>query len=333
MTGPNPIDERAAPLAGGRVLLCIVGLFAVSLLLGGLLAGPAFNFVLWLGRNFQSLENLRDVEFERVASRCVLLVFLLSAVPVFKGAGIRGWRGVGFSADGGGWKLAGSGLLIGSVSTAVIFLAGWVLGAYGVRDVLEEGAIQKAVGYFFGAVLVGVIEEALFRGMLFGALRRSIGFWGGVVMASLIFSAVHFAKPRPAEGAVYGHWYSGLEIIPQMFNTVDMGPHFFPLVLTLFLLGVVLCAFYQRTGSLYFSIGLHAGLVWVMRVGGYFFERNEARWRWLFGDGDVVSKSYIALFVMGVFTVVSLWMARCSGGTVSRRDCGASCFAKASQDR
>jgi membrane protease YdiL (CAAX protease family) len=146
--------------------------------------------------------------------------------------------------------------------------------------------------------------------MLFGALRRCVGFWGGAVIASLIYSAVHFAKPRPPVGVVYGHWYSGLELIPQLFNTVDMGPQFFPLALTLIFLGMVLCAFYQRTGSLYFSIGLHAGLVWLMRIGGYFLERNEAQLPWLFGSGEVVSKSYIALFVMGAFMAVSLWLAR-----------------------
>lgn len=307
---PQQTNEQAAPASGGRLLLWIVCLFAVSLLLGALLAGPMFNFVLWLGRSFQSLESLRDVEFERVASRCVLIVLLLSFVPVSRRAGMGDWRGIGFVPDGNWWKLAGLGLLIGSAATAVIFFGGWVLGAFGVREVLEHGAIEKSVVYFVGALLVGFIEEALFRGVLFGALRRSVGFWGGAVIASLVYSAVHFAKPRPPVGTVYGHWYSGLELIPHMFNTVDMGPHFFPLALTLFLLGLVLCAFYQRTGSLYFSIGLHAGLVWLMRIGGYFLERNEARLPWLFGDSDVVSKSYIALFVMGAFTVVSLWMCR-----------------------
>jgi membrane protease YdiL (CAAX protease family) len=209
------------------------------------------------------------------------------------------------------------GLLIGSAATAIIFFGGWVLGAYGIRETLKHGAIEKSVVYFVGALLVGFIEEGLFRGMLFGALRRSVGFWGGAVISSLIYSAVHFAKPKPPVGAVYGHWYSGLDLIPQLFNTVDLGPHFFPLALTLFFLGMVLCAFYQRTGSLYVSIGLHAGLVWLMRIGGYFFERNEARLPWLFGGGDVVSKSYIALFVMGAFTLVSLWMCR---GRVREKD-------------
>jgi uncharacterized protein len=237
-------------------------------------------------------------------------VSLLFFVPFLKRAGMRDWRGIGFLPDGNWWKLTGWGLLIGSAATAVIFFGGWAFGAYGIREALERGAIEKSVVYFVGALLVGCIEEGLFRGMLFGALRRSVGFWGGAVIASLIYSAVHFAKPRPPVGAVYGHWHSGLDLIPYMFNTVDMGPHFFPLALTLFFLGMVLCAFYQRTGSLYFSVGLHAGIVWLMRIGGYFFERHEARLPWLFGGDDVVFKSFIALFVMGAFTVVSLWLAR-----------------------
>jgi uncharacterized protein len=310
MTDPEQINDDAAPVAGGRLLFWIAGLFAASLLLGGLLAGPVYNLVLWVGRNFQSLESLRDVEFERVASRCVLIVFLLSAAFVSRKVGMRGWRGIGFLPDRNWWRLAGAGLLIGSVATASIFLTGWALGAYGLRDVLEHGAIGKSVVYFGGALLVGVIEEGLFRGVLFGALRRGIGFWGGAVIASLIFSSVHFAKPRPPVGTVYGHWHSGLDLISHMFNTVDLGPQFFPLALTLFFLGMVLCAFYQRTGSLYFSIGLHAGLVWLMRIGGYFFERNGARLPWLFGDSDAVSKSYIALFVLGGGMAVSLWLAR-----------------------
>jgi hypothetical protein len=60
---PQQSNEQAASALGGRSLLWIFGLFAVSLLLGALLAAPVFNFVLWLGRNFQSLESLRDVEF------------------------------------------------------------------------------------------------------------------------------------------------------------------------------------------------------------------------------------------------------------------------------
>jgi hypothetical protein len=307
---PQSMKEQAAPASGGRLLLWLVCLFAASVLLGALLAPPIFNLALRLGRNFQFLESLRDVEFERVASRTVLIVLLLSFAPALKLAGMRNWYSIGFPPDDNWWKTLGKGLLIGGAATAVIFLEGWALGAYGVRETMKHGAIEKSMVYFVGALFVGVIEECLFRGALFGALRQSIGFGGGAAISSLIYSAVHFAKPRPPVGVVYGHWHSGLDLIPYMFNTVDLSPHCFPLALTLFFLGMVLCAFYQRYGSLYFSIGLHAGLVWLMRIGGYFFERNEARLLWLFGDSEVVSKSYIALFVLTAFLAVSLWLAR-----------------------
>ena len=304
------IDESAPAASGVRLLLWIAGFFAASLLLGGALAGPVFNVLLWLGRNFQSLEALRDVEFERIASRCVLIALLVAAVPVARRAGIRSARGIGF-APGVRWgRLTGAGFLAGAAATVAIFTAGLASGAYGLQETFRHGVIGKSAVYLAGALLVGLIEEGFFRGVLFGALRRSVGFWGGAAIAGVIYSAVHFAKPRPPVGVVYGHVYSGIDLIPHMFNTVDLGPHFFPLALTLFLLSVVLCALYQRTGSLYVSIGLHAGLVWVMRIGGYFLERNEAVLPWLFGGDMVVSKSWVALLVVGLFTAGSLWLCR-----------------------
>ncbi len=316
MDSPH-INESAPAASGVRQLLWIAGLFAASLLLGGALAGPVFNVLLWLGRNVPSLEALRDVEFERVASRCVLIILLAAAVPVARRAGIRSARGIGF-APGVKWgRLIGAGFLAGVAATAAIFTAGLAAGAYDVQEMFRHGAIVKSAVYLAGALLVGLIEEGFFRGVLFGALRRSVGFWGGVAIAGVIYSAVHFAKPRPPAGVVYGHVYSGIDLIPHMFNTVDMGPHFFPLALTLFLLSVVLCALYQRTGSLYVSIGFHAGLVWVMRIGGYFLERNEAVLPWLFSGDMVISKSWIALFVVGGFTAGSLWLCRGRGGVRS----------------
>jgi hypothetical protein len=196
----------------------------------------------------------------------------------------------------------------------VVLLAGWWSGAYDLASDIGWGVAGRVVGYLVGAVIVGVIEEWFFRGVLFGILRAGMGFWGGAIVSSAVFSSIHFAKPVPASGVVYGHWYSGFSLMPYMFQDANAGPdHYFPVALTLFLMGMVLCAFYQKSGSLYFVIGLHAGWVWVMRVGVYFFERNVEHLRVLFGSTELVSKSYIALLVILTFFGVALLAPNRSG--------------------
>lgn len=293
-----------------RLLAWIAALFAGSLLAGALVAPHLFNLLLWLGRNFQSLENLRDVEFERVASRTVMVMTLLSVLPALVLTRLGNLRGLGFSSDRGWWKSTGWGWLAGAVSMAALFGLGWALKAYQLNEGMGAGVAGRLAVYLVGALLVGVIEEALFRGAIFGVLRQAMGFWGGAIVSSAFFALVHFAKPDPQVGTVYGHWCSGLQLLPQMFNRMDLGHRTFPLVLTLFFMGLVLCAFYRRTGSLYFVIGLHAGWVWVMRVGADLVERDRERFGLLFGRSEIVSKSWIAVGVIVLFLAAALWWPR-----------------------
>lgn len=308
--------ERDAVMPRGRLLAGILGLFAAALIVGSLAAPAVFNLLIWLGRNFQSLESLRDIEFERVASRSVLLVALFSVYPAMRLCRLNRFSDLGFRREAGWWKLVASGLLIGAASVVVPFLFGWATGAYVPRSELQSGLAGKLAGYLVGALLVGVIEEGLFRGAIFGVLRRGMGFWGGAILASVVFSLVHFAKPEPPAGVVYGHWNSGLDLLPHLFNTLTLGYHCFPLAVTLFMMGMALCAFYDRAGNLYFVIGLHAGWVWVMRIGTYFFDRNDAVLGGLFGESEIISKSVIALILVSLFFVGALVRRRGRG----RRD-------------
>jgi membrane protease YdiL (CAAX protease family) len=77
-------------------------------------------------------------------------------------------------------------------------------------------------------VLAPVCEEFLFRGFIFGALRNWRGPWPAAILTGVLFGGVH-AGSAPA---------------------ADLVP--------LAVLGVVLCVLYERTGSLYPCIGLHA---------------------------------------------------------------------------
>ncbi len=74
-------------------------------------------------------------------------------------------------------------------------------------------------------VLAPVVEEVLFRGIIFGSLQAYFGKWTSAVLSAAIFSALHFQA--------YG---------------------FFPR----FMLGMVLVYLYDKYKSLYPAIALHA---------------------------------------------------------------------------
>lgn len=76
-------------------------------------------------------------------------------------------------------------------------------------------------------VLAPLIEEFFFRGFLYRSFRTSLGVWPAALGAGAIFGAVHAT--------------TGVAYVP-----------------ILIFLGVVLCLLYERTGSLYAPIAVHA---------------------------------------------------------------------------
>jgi len=97
------------------------------------------------------------------------------------------------------------------------------------RDLAEEESLAALVGYgVLLAFVAPLTEELFFRGFVFGVLRERVGVVGGALATGVVFGLVHVAG-SPIE-------------------TVGV----------LVILGVLLCALYQRTGSILPCIALHA---------------------------------------------------------------------------
>src|SRR5262249_10685524 len=107
------------------------------------------------------------------------------------------------------------------------------------------------------AVVVAVIEEAVFRGGLFGALRRVQDWKAALAVSSAVYALAHFLE-RTEYTAPVG-WTSGLELLPRMLRGFGDLQALIPGFLNLTLAGAILGLAYQRTGNLYGSIGLHGG--------------------------------------------------------------------------
>jgi membrane protease YdiL (CAAX protease family) len=118
----------------------------------------------------------------------------------------------------------------GSVMVLVAAIAS--LGGYHVHGWAMEGGalVANAALWLAAMLLVGLSEEAAFRGYPLVALTDGIGFWPASALLSVDFAATHyFFKP--------------------MENIAD--------ALSVGLIGLFLCFTLRRTGSLWFAIGFH----------------------------------------------------------------------------
>ena len=124
--------------------------------------------------------------------------------------------------------------------------------------------VRSAVG---PAVVVSIIEEIVFRGVLLGLFFRAMRQWPAIVCVSLLFAFVHFLQP-PA-GVVVPDPESptaGLWLIVQIFARFTQPLDLISGFATLTAVGLVLAYARFRTASLWLPIGLHSGWIFGITV-------------------------------------------------------------------
>jgi membrane protease YdiL (CAAX protease family) len=270
------------------------------LVFGCLIAPWVFQWLSGLAAAGSLPEKIaEDLNFERVTSRCVTITAALLLVPAFRLAGMRDVLRSALKTGPDRWSALVRSLLVAFASMLVIYLGGWAIGAYRLSD----EALAKGLGAFafvVGAALVGLLEEIFFRGFVFGAIRTRLGFWSAAIIASLFFSAIHFFRPDAPQPITEVTWSSGFALLPYLFAKFRLVSDW-AYMITLFVMGVTLCLYYERQGHLYTAIGLHAGWVWAMRLGGEVFDRNRDVLQVLFSRSDLIAKGALALVVMAAF--------------------------------
>ena len=249
----------------------IVAYFAGVVLLGALLAPPLF----WAGNAVASrgmLTFLGEVSFQRYFNRAVLLAALLLLWPVVRLLKIGGWRDIGIEPDARWLRHALVGFAIGAGLVAAMASIYVPLGFYHWKDQLPW---EKLPALALSALVVGVIEECLFRGAIFGLFRRTLRPFTALAWVTAIFSIVHFLKPDDEAAFAHVGWHSGFVLLPHVFHQFTEPMTVLASFTTIFVLGWVLGYAMLRTRSLWMGIGLHAGVVFV-KMGFAKFTKREA---------------------------------------------------------
>ena len=223
--------------------------YTVAFLLLAALLAPVLH---WL------VEPIDENPFRRYTDRALMIAALLCLLPYL----IRRWGQLGWRGALAWWKA----LLLGlAVAVGSVVLINALLLSLGYRELeLGElaGALPKAL---LAAVLVGTLEEILFRGVMLNALGERLGRATGFWLTAFLYAWVHFLKAPESFQPDPVTWASGFTSVGlAMSHLVSAEVWLEPRIWTLLLVGVVLGLAYWRTGALWLSIGLHAG--WILSI-------------------------------------------------------------------
>lgn len=172
-------------------------------------------------------------------------------------------------------------------------------------------SLRRCGSAILSAAAVGFIEEILFRGVIFKGLRAELGRARAYLFAPLIYSAIHFVKPADAASLGGLDAWIGIRYLASSFQPFSELGELFPGLLGLFLIGAVLCYAFERTGTLYLSIGLHAGWIFSLKTLRVFgdFRRNDLGWMFGSTDPKIVSGVITWIGIVSVGVAVA-WLTR-----------------------
>lgn len=196
-----------------------------------------------------------------------------------------------------GARELGAGLAVG----AALFLAViGVLAASGSYQLTGHGAWTVLARSFTEMVFVALIEEILFRGVLFRLPERPLGSWWALLLSAVIFALAHLPN-------------AGITLL-AVLNTA--------------LAGLLFAAAYLATRRLWLPIGMH--FAWNFISDGVLSlptSGNPARGllqgqlsgpEWLTGGAYGLEGSAITLLVMGLATILLLRRAVRAGHILPR---------------
>lgn len=211
---------------------------------------------------YWSLQEITSHSFpvRRIFNRVLLVSALIGLWPLIRFWGVTSLKSVGVQKFNSSKKWI-DGFAIGLLTMGALGLLHLYTGAHIIEKSLS---FQKSFLFLLMALGVGIVEEFLFRGVLFlGAARffssKQLITWA--IGINFFFALVHFLKAPDVASPVT--WKTGWVIWSNIWPAwnEDMLWRF----LVLWEVGLLLCSAVWRTRTIWLSAGIHAGWVFLLK--------------------------------------------------------------------
>ena len=261
--------------AAGWFLATIAG----TLLLAALVAWPVFQLA-------HALQP--EWEFHKIVSRVWQLLMLAGIAFVVWHLRLRRRADWGYGLPRERFlRQVGAGLALGLGTMLPMALAIVALGIRDPRPGFDAAMLLGGVasGLLTGLV-VALVEETFFRGLMFGAVRRESGPAIALGSTALLYAAVHFLARIRIPHAEVG-WDSGIGMLGAALTRFAEPAAIADAFITLAIVGLFLGLVRHWTGSIAAGIGLHIGWVCVIKATAASTRQDQtAYWSFLVSDFD-----------------------------------------------
>ncbi len=281
-------------------LLIFIAYFAIALLSGAAISYPVHSL----------LENWFELDFDRVASRSVLLMAIILFFALYKRLGFTSWQAIGYPSDKKQFfrdlsKGIGFGMLI-----MLPVIVGLLITKNRTIDMGWEISLVNVVSLIItslvAGLIIGFIEETLFRGAMLRAIKKHSSVMFAVVATSVFYALVHFLQPDIELDSDSLNWASGFVLLKNALPGSADIPLILDSFIALFLAGALLSIVMLRTNKIALCVGIHAGWVITIKIFKRVTDSNPtSEYAFLTGSYDKVI-GYLAAVSIVIFIILIL---------------------------
>jgi membrane protease YdiL (CAAX protease family) len=233
------------------------------------------------------------------------LSVLLLLPYLFVQCRITSWKAIGFSrpmlATFTRWFVSGIAMIF------IIYGYNTATGAFSFTWEPSE-LVSKIDDAILASLLIGILEEIVFRGLVFRMFYTALQPIAAILLSSFFFAVLHFKTPEFSLGEIAPSEVGIAEAAQIAAGTAVAAFTEFDLkyLLAIFLVGVVLHQVFLLANNLWASIGIHAGWVFTIKLFGGAFSTTEHAGA--FSGTTRVADGYWVSIVLVVFVALFAYL-------------------------
>ena len=245
------------------------GLVPFFVLLAAILLSCSLGYIL--------VQNIGDtLPFRQILTRLTQIFLLLSIFPMMKYLRIDKVA-LGFPSWWVFLKQLPQGFGLGFFVLTPVFI---VLSLLNINQIdykqewVVDLLVKYSIMYLMMALLISVMEETLFRGMVLVGLKKKLPVQVAIFLTAIYYAGLHFLIIKTNLSVQDINFFSGFRLLGEaVSNLLNLNnlPAFFALLMVGIFLGVLRT---QVTSSLGLCIGCHTCWVWQIKMNKKFFNTD-----------------------------------------------------------